>query len=161
MHVVDADESLARATGERLGVEWGTSYEDLVADPEVDGVVIATPTPLHVEMIEGAAAKGKHVFCEKPISLDLPSTLAAVETACNGNDILQVGLHDSGSIPIGRPLPSGSGPESWATSTCSGRRFGTGSHRRSTTSESPAASSSTSRSTTLTQHAGSSVRSRR
>jgi myo-inositol 2-dehydrogenase/D-chiro-inositol 1-dehydrogenase len=93
VHVVDADDSLARATGERLGVEWGTSYEDLVADPEVDGVVIATPTPLHVEMIERAVAQGKHVFCEKPISLDLPSTLAAVEAARNGGGILQVGLH--------------------------------------------------------------------
>jgi myo-inositol 2-dehydrogenase / D-chiro-inositol 1-dehydrogenase len=93
VHVVDADESLARATGERLGVEWSTSYEDLVADPEVDGVVIATPTPLHVEMIELAAANAKHVFCEKPISLDLESTLAAVEAARNAGSLLQVGLH--------------------------------------------------------------------
>jgi myo-inositol 2-dehydrogenase / D-chiro-inositol 1-dehydrogenase len=93
VRVVDADEPLARATGERLGVAWGTSYEDLVSDPDVDGVVIATPTPLHVEMIERAAGSAKHVFCEKPISLDLASTLAAVTAARAGGIVLQVGLH--------------------------------------------------------------------
>jgi myo-inositol 2-dehydrogenase/D-chiro-inositol 1-dehydrogenase len=93
VRVVDADESLARVVGERLNVEWGTSYDDLVSDPDVDGVVIATPTPLHVEMIERAAAAAKHVFCEKPISLDLPSTLAAVDAASDGGIALQVGLH--------------------------------------------------------------------
>jgi myo-inositol 2-dehydrogenase/D-chiro-inositol 1-dehydrogenase len=93
VRVVDADESLARVVGERLNVEWGTSYDDLVSDPHVDGVVIATPTPLHVEMIERAAAAAKHVFCEKPISLDLPSTLAAVDAASDGGIALQVGLH--------------------------------------------------------------------
>jgi myo-inositol 2-dehydrogenase / D-chiro-inositol 1-dehydrogenase len=93
VRVVDADESLARATGDRLGADWGTSYEDLVADPEVDAVVIATPTPLHVEMIEQAAANGKHVFCEKPISLDLASTLQAIAAAREAGIALQVGLH--------------------------------------------------------------------
>jgi inositol 2-dehydrogenase len=93
VRVVDTDESLARVVGERLNVEWGTSYDDLVSDPDVDGVVIATPTPLHVEMIERAAAAAKHVFCEKPISLDLPSTLAAVDAARDGGIALQVGLH--------------------------------------------------------------------
>jgi inositol 2-dehydrogenase len=93
VRVVDVDEPLARVVGERLDVEWGTSYDDLVSDPDVDGVVIATPTPLHVEMIERAAAAAKHVFCEKPISLDLASTLAAVDAARDGGIALQVGLH--------------------------------------------------------------------
>ncbi len=93
VRVVDADESLARTVGERIGVEWGRSYENLVADPEVDAVVIATPTPLHVDMIERAAAVGKHVFCEKPISLDLASTLRAVAAAREAGIALQVGFH--------------------------------------------------------------------
>jgi inositol 2-dehydrogenase len=93
VRVVDADESLARVVGERLGVQWGTSYEELVGDDDLDGVVVATPTPLHVDMIERAAASGKHVFCEKPISLDLASSLSAVEAARDGGIALQVGLH--------------------------------------------------------------------
>ena len=93
VRVVDADESSARVVGERFGIEWGTSYDDLVSDPDIDGVVIATPTPLHVEMIERAARAWKHVFCEKPISLDLTSTVAAVEAAHESGIALQVGLH--------------------------------------------------------------------
>jgi inositol 2-dehydrogenase len=90
--VVDADEARARTTGERLGVPWSTTYDDLLADPEIDGVVVATPTPLHVEMVEGAAAAGKHVFCEKPISLELSSTLAAIEAAREARIALQIGF---------------------------------------------------------------------
>lgn len=93
VRVVDADAAHARATGKRLGVEWSASYEDLLADPDIDGVVIATPTPFHVEMVEGAAAAHKHVFCEKPISLDLASTLAAIEAARAAGVALQVGFH--------------------------------------------------------------------
>src|SRR5437763_1723937 len=92
-HVVDADEQRARTTGERLGVEWSTSFDDLLADRDVGGVVVATPTPLHVGMVERAAAAGKHVFCEKPISLDLASTRAAIEAAHAAGVALQIGFH--------------------------------------------------------------------
>ncbi len=93
IRVVDADEARAREAGNRLGASWSTSFEDLLGDAKIDGVVIATPTPLHVEMIERAAAAGKHVFCEKPISLDLPSTLSAIQAARRAAIIFQVGFH--------------------------------------------------------------------
>lgn len=93
VRVVDADETLVRATGERLGVAWSAAYEDLLDDAAVDGIVVATPTALHVEMVEQAAAAGKHVFCEKPISLDLAATVAAVEAARGAGISLQVGFH--------------------------------------------------------------------
>ena len=53
--VVDFDEARARSAGEELGVEWSTDYSDLLADPAVEGVVIATPTEHHVRMVELAA----------------------------------------------------------------------------------------------------------
>jgi myo-inositol 2-dehydrogenase/D-chiro-inositol 1-dehydrogenase len=93
VRVVDADEERARTTGESLGVDWSTSYEDLLADPTIEGVVVATPTPLHVEMVEAAATAGKHIFCEKPISFDLPSTLAAIDAAREAGTLLQIGFH--------------------------------------------------------------------
>jgi myo-inositol 2-dehydrogenase/D-chiro-inositol 1-dehydrogenase len=93
VRVVDADETLARSTGERLGVATSVAYEDLLEDAAVEGIVVATPTPLHVEMVEQAAAAGKHVLCEKPISLDLPATIAAVEAARDAGISLQVGFH--------------------------------------------------------------------
>lgn len=43
--------------------DWGA----LVADPEVDVVLVALPTPLHAEVAEAALQAGKHVFCEKPM----------------------------------------------------------------------------------------------
>jgi inositol 2-dehydrogenase len=93
VRVVDTDETLAQATGGQLGVTWSTSYEDLLADADIDGIVIATPTSLHVEMVERAAAAGKHVFCEKPISLDLASTLAAIDAARKAGIAFQIGFH--------------------------------------------------------------------
>jgi inositol 2-dehydrogenase len=93
VRVVDALEDVARGAGIELGVEWSTAYDELLADARVDAVVIATPTAFHVSMIEGAAAAGKHVFCEKPISLDLESSARAVEVARAAGIKLQIGFH--------------------------------------------------------------------
>jgi myo-inositol 2-dehydrogenase/D-chiro-inositol 1-dehydrogenase len=46
-------------------------YKQILELPDVDAVAICTPTNTHYEMILGAAAAGKHVFCEKPIDLSI------------------------------------------------------------------------------------------
>ena len=61
-----AEEEVARATGARKAA----SGEDIVAAPDVDAVVIATPTDRHAAGIEAAARAGKAIFCEEPIDLD-------------------------------------------------------------------------------------------
>ncbi len=94
VRIVDADEDIAREASEGLrGVDWSTDYSDLLEDPEIEAVVIASPTPLHADMIEAAAQAGKHVFCEKPISLDLERTYGAIESAREAGIKLQVGFH--------------------------------------------------------------------
>jgi len=93
VRVVDASEEVARAAGDELDVEWSTRYDDLLRDPELEGVVLVTPTGLHAEMIELAAAAGKHVFCEKPIALELEPTVQAIQTAAAAGITLQVGFH--------------------------------------------------------------------
>ena len=60
-----AEEEVARATGARRA-----SGEETIAAPDVDAVVIATPTDRHAAGIEAAARAGKATFCEKPIDLD-------------------------------------------------------------------------------------------
>ena len=48
---------------------WHASYEELAADPAVDAIYIATPNALHYENCKLCLEHGKHVFCEKPLSL--------------------------------------------------------------------------------------------
>ncbi|MCE2415901.1 inositol 2-dehydrogenase [Candidatus Poribacteria bacterium] len=59
-------------------------YTAILADPQIEAVLVASATDTHVEISQAAASAGKHVFCEKPISLDLgqiDETLAIVEKA--------------------------------------------------------------------------------
>ena len=60
------------------------SFAELIADPNIDAVVLATPHSLHVEQVVAAAAAGKHVFCEKPFALSkvgAEQAVAATEKA--------------------------------------------------------------------------------
>lgn len=57
------------------------SYEALATDPDVDVVYVATPHPRHLEDVELCLAAGKHVLCEKPLTMDQTSTRRMVETA--------------------------------------------------------------------------------
>lgn len=54
--------------------EWGghgyAAYEDVLKDPCVDAVLIATPTPTHHDLVIQALRAGKHVLCEKPLALN-------------------------------------------------------------------------------------------
>ncbi len=51
------------------GFDLRASYDDLLGDPDIDAVVLATPHSMHVAQIVAAAGAGKHVFCEKPFAL--------------------------------------------------------------------------------------------
>jgi predicted dehydrogenase len=56
-------------------------FEALLADPAVDVIIIATPPVAHGPMARAAVEGGKHVFCEKPLAIDLPAGSAAVEAS--------------------------------------------------------------------------------
>jgi myo-inositol 2-dehydrogenase/D-chiro-inositol 1-dehydrogenase len=76
---VDEEQRWARDT---LGVPRSyADYTTMLADPELDAVFLVTPTSWHAEQIEQALDAGKHVFCEKPLSLDLPTCRRVVEYA--------------------------------------------------------------------------------
>ncbi|MDC3376473.1 inositol 2-dehydrogenase [Candidatus Nanopelagicales bacterium] len=79
--VFDVNEAAAAAVADELRVPVMT-VEEMLASPDVDAVAVCSSTDTHVELIERAAAAGKAIFCEKPVSLDLAEVdkaLAAVE----------------------------------------------------------------------------------
>ena len=57
------------------------SYDALVQDPEVDVVYVATPHAFHLDNARMAFDAGKHVLCEKPLTLNLAEAEAMVEAA--------------------------------------------------------------------------------
>ena len=69
--VASRDLGKARAAAEKLGIPraYG-SYEDLLADPEIEAVYNPLPNEGHVPWTLRALAAGKHVLCEKPVALD-------------------------------------------------------------------------------------------
>ena len=70
--VADVDRSAVDEITGEFDVSLGTtSPEDLISHPSVDAVVIVTPTSTHRAVTEAAAASGKAVFCEKPLSISL------------------------------------------------------------------------------------------
>ncbi len=62
-------------------------------DDEIDAVLICSSTNTHADLIKKAANAGKHVFCEKPIALDLHQIDEAIAEVQKANVILQVGFH--------------------------------------------------------------------
>ena len=63
-----------------------------MTDAAIDAVVIASSTQTHAPLIVAAAQAGKHVFCEKPIALDLETTDAALNAVERAGTRLQVGF---------------------------------------------------------------------
>jgi myo-inositol 2-dehydrogenase/D-chiro-inositol 1-dehydrogenase len=70
-YVYDPIEDAAREVGTRFAAEWGTDVDAIIDDPSIDAVVVASPTPTHVDLLTRAVQAGKSVLCEKPIDLDL------------------------------------------------------------------------------------------
>jgi predicted dehydrogenase len=86
-----------RATAETFcrdkGLRFVDEYAQILADPTIDAVVLATPHSRHAEQIAQAAAAGKHVFVEKPMTLDLASAQAAVRATAKAGVMLAVGFN--------------------------------------------------------------------
>ncbi len=78
--IASRDEARAKAVADRFAIPHSfSSYEALLASPEVDGVYIPLPTSEHVEWAVKAADAGKHVLVEKPLALKAEDIQQVIE----------------------------------------------------------------------------------
>lgn len=92
--VCDIDAGVvARRRDEWHAGEAFTDPEQLLATPDLAAVSICTPNASHAELTIAAAHAGKHVLCEKPISLDLAAARAMIDACADAGVVLQIGHH--------------------------------------------------------------------
>jgi predicted dehydrogenase len=83
----------SREFAQAHGLRMLAGYEEVLAAPDIDAVVLATPHSMHTAQIVAAARSGKHVFCEKPLGLDAADAQRAA-LACAAHDVtLAVGYN--------------------------------------------------------------------
>ena len=90
---VTRDPAALKPLGERYGHALTARYADVLADPAIDAVVLATPHSRHAAEIAAAAQAGKHVFVEKPFTLTRASAERAIEACRTAGITLHVGFN--------------------------------------------------------------------
>ncbi|MEU6059324.1 Gfo/Idh/MocA family oxidoreductase [Streptomyces sp. NPDC047097] len=107
--VADADRTRAARVAEVTGAALAGGADE-VFTWGVDAVVITSATASHAELIARAARAGLPAFCEKPIAVDLPGTLAALRAVEAAGSVLQLGFmrrFDAGYRAARRAVRSG------------------------------------------------------
>jgi predicted dehydrogenase len=90
---VHAEEALDSFNTETNSIRRFRTYEDMVANPEIDAVVIATPDHWHGPMAIAALEAGKHVYLEKPMTHNIEETYRLREAARNSKGVIMIGHH--------------------------------------------------------------------
>ena len=83
----------AKAFCKEHDMELRESFEDIIADPNIDAVVLVTPNSVHAAQTIAAAEAGKHVFCEKPFALTGADARAAAEACEKAGVTMAVGYN--------------------------------------------------------------------
>jgi predicted dehydrogenase len=84
------DEALERVGADHPGARTSGDLDELLADPELDAVVLATPVPSHAELAVRVLEAGKHCFVEKPLAQSVADAERAVEAARAAGRVLMV-----------------------------------------------------------------------
>jgi len=109
--VADVRETVAESQAAELGVpKWYRHYQDLIADQEIDAVVITTPTSTHLEVVIESAKRGKATFCEKPLSLSLAESHSVMKVIEQTGAFFHMGLmrrFDQGYAAAKRKIDEG------------------------------------------------------
>lgn len=92
--VADVNLAAAKEFAGTMGISavYG-NYKDVINHPEVEAVVICSPTDTHAQYIVEAANAGKHIFCEKPVDLSLDVIRGALDAVDKAGVKLMVGFN--------------------------------------------------------------------
>lgn len=104
-HAVVRSPETYSAYCESQQLELHTAYQDVLADSNVDAVVLATPHSQHFEQVTAAADAGKHVFVEKPFTMGFEHAVLAADSAQAAGIVLAVG-HNRRFLPALQKLKS-------------------------------------------------------
>jgi predicted dehydrogenase len=107
---VTRDPAGKQALADRFGLALTASYADVLADKNIDAVVLATPHSQHAIEVIAAAKAGKHVFCEKPFTLTQEDAQAAIAACQTAGVTLHVGFnrrHAPAYLELQRRLAAG------------------------------------------------------
>jgi predicted dehydrogenase len=83
----------ARQFASKFDFKLFSSYEEILADSNIDAVVLVTPNSVHAAQTIAAAEVGKHVFCEKPFALTKADATAAADACGKAGVTLGVGYN--------------------------------------------------------------------
>ncbi|MFM2032638.1 MAG: hypothetical protein RLZZ297_1403, partial [Chloroflexota bacterium] len=89
----DEDESRGNAMAAQYNVPFVSDYRDILARPDIDGVVITSPTNMHRELMVAAADAGKHIFTEKVIAAHVTDAQAILAAVARNQVTLVVSLY--------------------------------------------------------------------
>ena len=89
--VSDIDVQKAKTIAKNFGAEFVKDINGLISSDEIDAIDICVPTPYHKQYIIKALRANKHVFCEKPLCLNLKEALEIKKWAQKTDRILMVG----------------------------------------------------------------------
>ncbi len=92
--VADSSAKRAQAIKKEFGLaRTYSSAEDLIADPELDAVIVALPNIYHAPVSIAALKSGKHVLCEKPFAMNRKEAARMIQTAKKKRKVLMVGMN--------------------------------------------------------------------
>jgi predicted dehydrogenase len=109
VHVCDVREDAARSFAERFGARrWSTDPAAVLADPDVDGMLICTHPDSHAELAIAAAGAGKHLFVEKPLATTSDGCRQIISAAAAAGVTLAVDLkfrHAEAVLAVQKAVP--------------------------------------------------------
>ena len=92
---VSRDQGRADDFAREFGARYAyTSYDEMLANPDVDAVFIATPNAFHADQVVAAARAAKHVFSDKPLGTSVPDARRALDACASAGVSLGINFHN-------------------------------------------------------------------